>query len=153
MNGSPLSETEHFNGRDVYPCASYERAWERLDQYVREWWTRGGGRIPPDPPKDEGLNTTHYGLAVKYVIDVTRYVEVALHAGNPIAIEAASFEDAKDQAFDIFAGFNRDDIDWQWGEPDEYGNESFAFDIEDDDGNEVRFELDEKGRTASRSDL
>jgi hypothetical protein len=37
--------TEHHNGRDVYPCATYERAWERLDQYVLEWWGSARGKI------------------------------------------------------------------------------------------------------------
>lgn len=83
----------------------------------------------------------------KYTITVTRYAEVALRAGNPIVIEADSVEDAKDQAFDIFATGNRDEIDWSWSEPDEYGHESFAFDIIDEDGAEVRFEVDDKGRT------
>jgi hypothetical protein len=42
--------TEHHNGRNVYPCSSYERAWARLDQYVQEFWNSSGGHIPPDPP-------------------------------------------------------------------------------------------------------
>ncbi len=41
---------DHHNGRDVYPCANYERAWEKLDAYVQEFWNSSGGRIPPDPP-------------------------------------------------------------------------------------------------------
>ena len=40
--------TEHHNGRNVYPCSSYERAWARLDQYVQEFWNSSGGHIPPD---------------------------------------------------------------------------------------------------------
>ena len=35
--------TEHHNGRNVYPCSSYERAWARLDQYVQEFWNSSGG--------------------------------------------------------------------------------------------------------------
>ena len=41
---------EHHHGRDVYPCASYETAWERLDEYVQEFWNSSGGHIPPDAP-------------------------------------------------------------------------------------------------------
>jgi hypothetical protein len=36
---------EHEHGRDIYPCASDERAWQRLDEYVSEWWDDTRGRI------------------------------------------------------------------------------------------------------------
>ena len=29
----------------MYPCATYERGWERLDQYVLEWWGSARGKI------------------------------------------------------------------------------------------------------------
>ena len=59
---------EHHNGHDVYPCASYKRALDRLDQYVLEWWGGTGGRIasevapatPGDPAtmtQDERIRT------------------------------------------------------------------------------------------------
>jgi hypothetical protein len=41
---------EHHNGRDLFPCSSYERAWKRLDEYVQDFWSSSGGHIPPDPP-------------------------------------------------------------------------------------------------------
>ena len=58
---------EHHNGHDVYPCASYKRALDRLDQYVLEWWGSTRGRIasevapatPGDPAtmtQDERIN-------------------------------------------------------------------------------------------------
>jgi hypothetical protein len=39
---------EHHNGRDVYPCATEERAWQRLDDYVQEWWSSTRGKIASD---------------------------------------------------------------------------------------------------------
>ena len=42
---------EHHNGRDLYPCASYDRAWEKLElACLQEFWHSSGGHIPPDPP-------------------------------------------------------------------------------------------------------
>jgi hypothetical protein len=85
----------------------------------------------------------------KYDITVTRYAEVAQMAQNSIEVEAESVDAAKDQVFEIMLS-KRDEIDWSWGKPEEYGHESFAFDISDDSGAEYRFEVDEKGYTESR---
>ena len=62
---------EHHNGHDVYPCASYKRALDRLDQYVLEWWGSTRGRIasevapatPGDPAtmtQDERINDAFF---------------------------------------------------------------------------------------------
>lgn len=29
----------------MYPCCTEERAWQRLDEYVCEWWSTTRGRI------------------------------------------------------------------------------------------------------------
>jgi hypothetical protein len=36
---------DHHNGRDLYPCTSFERAEQRLDQYVQKWWHSTRGQI------------------------------------------------------------------------------------------------------------
>ena len=49
----------HEHGRDVYPCASDERAWQRLDDYVQEWWSSTRGRIASEVvPATPGDPTT-----------------------------------------------------------------------------------------------
>jgi hypothetical protein len=52
---------DHHNGRDVYAASSFHVAYDRLDEYVMEWWSSTRGSIASermDPPPGDPASMT-----------------------------------------------------------------------------------------------